>query len=657
LGNTTPRDQIRLRLATLCAVVLSGVITSAHAEQLPGMGSLAGKVAAPKSVGQLSVYALNTDQSVGYQVFVVDGRYRATNLFPGHYAVTLRGTAGQLNWTLKQQTIKLEVRAGRQSSADFRVNNARIPTTYVGGMSYEGWSDRPDDPVQPIGKIEPYDVVYPPGPGRRIMERICFACHEVSFFPYNVARTFPTGRMLLDKDGWGVTVDRMANGPSLFSRPGKASYWDPGLLGPNDRNTVVDYLAENFGPDSLPRVVQQDSEPKLDPKVLAKAEFVEYRVPNTPDFPKRATHTITFNPDGTIYTLDRGSRGSVLWIDPSTGAHKDYVGHGGGEAITADRDGTVWYGSLRHFDPKTGLMDEYQFEGPEHSRRALAVTSIFDSNGDLWGTDLVGGDLEKWDRKTNSLVWWDIPVLRSRPYGITVDHHDKVWFAEWFSGGVTSFDPKAQQFRHYPLTRLAPTNIRRLGADSKNFIWACTWGAPGVNSAALYRLDPDTGAVEEHKLDILYAHPYDAAPDDDDRIWVATDNHILMFDPTSGVWARYPTPTRTDIARLSITGEGTVWFAERAAGQTAGYGAVAVALYPDKDRIKTFAARYSEKSDHGHLIYNYHGPDAKVTGTVRTFSSAPQNPGAYAAMLKAHGLPVPPADAPVSEAMDAQQKR
>jgi hypothetical protein len=178
-----------------------------------------------------------------------------------------------------------------------------------------------------------------------------------------------------------------------------------------------------------------------------------------------------------------------------------------------------------------------------------------------------------------------------------------------------------------------------------------------VNSAALYRLDPDTGAVEEHKLDILYAHPYDAAPDDDDRIWVATDNHILMFDPTSGVWARYPTPTRTDIARLSITGEGTVWFAERAAGQTAGYGAVAVALYPDKDRIKTFAARYSEKSDHGHLIYNYHGPDAKVTGTVRTFSSAPQNPGAYAAMLKAHGLPVPPADAPVSEAMDAQQKR
>jgi virginiamycin B lyase len=434
---------------------------------------------------------------------------------------------------------------------------------------------------------------------------------------------------------------RIETSPGLFSARGKASYFDVALFGPNDRDTVVEYLARNFGPDSVPRVVQQESEPQLDPKVLAKAEFVEYRVPNTADFPKRATHTITFNPDGTIYTLDRGSRGSVLWIDPTTGAHKDYVGHGGGEGITADRDGSVWFGSLRHFDPQASLHDEYGYEGPERPHRALSVTSIFDSNGDLWGTDLIGGGLQKWDRKTDSLTWWDVPVLRSRPYGITLDHDDKVWFAEWFSGGVTRFDPKTQRFRHYELTALAPTNIRRLGADSRNFIWACTWGAPGVNSAALYRLNPDTGEVQEHKLDILYSHPYDAAPDDDDRIWVPTDNHILMFDPSTGKWARYPTPTRTDIARLSITGEGTVWFAERAAGQTGGYGAVAVALYPDKDRIKTFAARYSAKSNHGRLVYRYQGPDAKVAGTVKNSPAAPQNPGAYSAMLKAMGLPAP----------------
>jgi len=622
--------------AVLLATLLAG-LAPALAEQLPGMGLLSGNVTAPKSVGQLSIYALNTDKNIGYQVFVVDGRYRATNLFPGHYAVTLRGTAGQLNWSLKPQTVKAEIQSGKLARADFKLKDSRIPPTYPGGMTYEGFSDRPDDPPQPVGRIEPYDSVYPPGPGRHIVERICFACHEVSFFSYNVPRTFPTGHTALDKDGWAITVDRMSKGPGLFSAPGKASYWDAKLMAPGEREILIDYLAENFGPQSVPRVVRQESEPRLDPKILDKAEFVEYRVPNTPDFPKRATHTITFNADGTLYTLDRGSRGSVLWIDPTTGAHKDHVDHGGGEGITADRDGTVWYGALRHFDPKTGLLDEYQYKGPEHPRRALALTSIFDSRGDLWSTDLVGGGLQKWDRKTDSLLWWDVPVLRSRPYGITLDHNDKVWIAEWFSGGVTSFDPKTQRFRHYPLTPLAPTNIRRLGADSKNFIWACTWGAPGIDSAALYRLNPDTGEVQEHKLDILYAHPYDAAPDDEDHIWVATDNHILRFDQTTNSWARYPVPTRTDIARLSITGEGTVWFAERGAGQTSGYGAVAVALYPDKDQIKTFAARYSEKSNHGRTVYAYHGPDATMTGTVKLSSATPQNPGAYAAMLSAAG--------------------
>ena len=32
------------------------------------------------------------------------------------------------------------------------------------------------------------------------------------------------------------------------------------------------------------------------------------------------------------------------------------------------------------------------------------------------------GGLAKWDRKTDSIVWWDVPILRSRPYGITLDH-------------------------------------------------------------------------------------------------------------------------------------------------------------------------------------------------------------------------------------------
>jgi len=92
-------------LAGLMALGLGlGGAASSEAAQLPGLGSLAGKVSAPASVGQLSVYAMNTDKGVGYQVFVVDGVYRATNLIPGHYDVTLRGTVGQRSWGVTPQT-------------------------------------------------------------------------------------------------------------------------------------------------------------------------------------------------------------------------------------------------------------------------------------------------------------------------------------------------------------------------------------------------------------------------------------------------------------------------------------------------------------------------------------------------------------------------
>ena len=91
----------------------------AGAQTVPGTGGLEGTVrlAAPK--GQLTVYALHLEKKVGFMVYVVDGKYRATNLFPGRYEVSLRGTPGQMNWDLPQQTSKVRVAAGQVAKADF----------------------------------------------------------------------------------------------------------------------------------------------------------------------------------------------------------------------------------------------------------------------------------------------------------------------------------------------------------------------------------------------------------------------------------------------------------------------------------------------------------------------------------------------------------
>ena len=618
----------------IVSIALLGTALQARADHLPGMGDLSGKVTGGKPGLLASVYALNTDKDVGFMVFVVDGEYRAVNLFPGNYEVTIRPAVGQVFTDgFEQQTVKLKIVADAKATADFALKSATYEPDYVGGMTYKGgWSDDIDAPPSVDAKVEPYNVIYPPGRGRDIMERACMGCHTVQFFSYNFDRKYASGRPVHDKAGWAITVDRMSKGVS-FNNRSKAPNFDVELLPPADREVLIDYLNDNFGENALPRVVQLESEPELDDKALAKVQFVEYRSANNAELPKRGAHTLGFDPDGNVFASDRAGNGGVLvWINPQTGEHRDYAKHGGYESLVVDVDGTVWYGGLRHFDPKTDLHDDYKFEGPKGGRAIGVSTQIFDSNGDLWLSQLGGGGIAKWDRKIDSISWWDVPIYRSRPYGITLDHNDKVWFAEYHNSAIASFDPKTQTFKNYKITEARPTNIRRLGADSKNFIWTATWGSEGMQNGALYRLNPDTGAVDEHKLGIPYSNPYDAAPDDDDNIWVPTDNYLVMFDQKTKKFTRYPVTVRTDIPRLAITEAGAIWFCLRNAGYSAGYGAAAAVLYPDKDKIKTYAARYSDKSVHSH-IRRYKGPPTKITGVTKFSPAAEQNPGAYAAAM------------------------
>ncbi len=623
-----------------CALVLGLAAIPAwraSAAQMPGMAQLSGKVAAAKALGQLSVHAYNTDKRVAYTVYVVKGQYRATNLFPGHYEISVRGTVGQRNWSLAPLTVQADISASQQARVDFKLTATSYGPTYIGGRPY------------PTDNIAPYDVVYPPGRGRQVIENTCFGCHVVNFFPYNAQRTYPAGRTPYNRDGWRIAVDRMATGHA-FSQPTKASYFDRGLLSPQDREALIDYLTDNFGYGSTPRVVQQIDDPALDEKLLERAEFVEYRWPNTPGRDNRYVHTPDFDGQGNVWIMDRGAEGPVR-VDPRSAEITHHLGHGGGEFMTVDVDGTAWYGGLTHYDPSTRTHDEYKLTGGRNGRNFGVSTLVIDSQGDIWLSLLTTGGLGKFDRKANSVQWWDVPVLRSRPYGLTLDHDDKVWFADYHNSGITRFDPVTQQFRHYPLTLRTPTNIRRLSVDSKNFVWSATWGSPGLQRGALYRLNPDNGAVDEYPIGIPYTNPYDTEVDKDDNVWLATDNHVLKFDVKTRTFARYPVPTRTDIPKLAVTRDGAVWFGPRNAGQSSDYGGAAIALYPDKDRIVSFAAYYSPENARARKA-QYRGPATPVTGQVYLVPAPSQNPCEYSATLglevmcehdaASNAAPVPP---------------
>jgi streptogramin lyase/mono/diheme cytochrome c family protein len=618
---------LKFMLGTFALLMMA---VPSQADVLSGYSQITGLVRGSEEGVLPVVEAYNEDLNVAYTVFVVNGHYRAVNLLPGLYRVTIRAAVDQLEGFAPQTTM-FDVVADTTVTADFVLQDVGPKLNYAGGMEYAD------------AKIESYDVVFPSGPGRDIFERTCSGCHTAQVFAYNSAsRRYPAGRVPKDKAAWGATVDRMHKTPG-FGKKGKASLFDPAFLPPADRDILVDYLAEHFPKDGEPRVVQLESEPELDLEALEKAMFIDYIYPDPPEYPEAYPHQVDFDADGNVWVAN--TKCCMVRFDPRTGDSKAYKGHGGGHGVAVDQtDGTVWYSPdlfkdevVRRLDPETGLVDHWKVEG---DKGLETNTQIFDSKGNLWGSALAPGRLVKWDRATNTIQYWDVPVLRSRPYGIIADHADKIWFADYHNGGVTRFDPDTEVFDHFPVVpdKAAANSMRRPGVDSKNMIWIATWGSRGNDNGALYRLNPDTGDVMERKMGIQYANPYNTEADKDDNIWVASDNYVSMYDQVGDVFTHYPLPVRTDTVKTTISENGGVWFIYRNAGAHAGYNTGAAVLYPDKDKIDTLAA-YHPQYAAGYALKNYKGPMApKVIGGDIISPYGLQNAEEYAAFAKANGL-------------------
>ena len=587
-----------LRLIAGLFVALLGIASVGRAALLPGLGEVSGWVAGPKD-RIVSVYLYNTRNQVGYAVFAIDGKYRAVDLFPGHYEITVR-TDG-----LEMAPVPIDVRADGRVTADLAPKAVAAAPRYTGGMTYAE------------ARVEPYDQVYPPGEGREIVEHTCLVCHGVNWLP---SKRF-------ERAAWDAYVHYMTSEPAFrkYGLIAGASLMNPARISERERVVLLDYLTAQFGPDAKPRAVLQDEEPPLDRAALAKAQFIEYRFPNTKDWTRRFTQEVHFDANGNVYTTNPNQPASIIRVDPRTGESRIYYTpnptsypHG----LTVDADGTVWWAGannfVAHLDPTTGLTDQY----PVTEMGLAGHTPVFTSKGDLWFSILTGNKIGHWDRATDTVTYYETPSPRGRPYGLIVDHDDKVWYVEYFTDAVVRFDPDTKTFKRFKI-QSSPAQMRRLGVDSKNVIWFGVYGRVG-KQGRLGRLDPKTGAVTEYDLPIEYSNPYDAWADEQDRIWVSSDNYLSRFDPKTRRFTVYPVPERTDEPKIMTTRDGAVWYAPRGAGW-GGYGGAASVLYPDKNAITTLGAYYSQNSS-ANFVARYRGPRTPVTGAVKLSRDGPQNP-------------------------------
>lgn len=534
---------------------------------LPGTATLSGVVDAPTSFRAAKVYLMNHDKNVLFMVYTSGGRYRAPNLFPGRYEVTVR-TQG-----LAADPKTVVLGAGSTETLNFSLREQPRQAIRQGEFGFTSTASSD-------AKLATYEEIYPAEPGRVLLEKTCMYCHGRNFFP---------ARPLAEAQ-WNHFVDLMLN-----AQTERGAMIPAGTLSQKDRETIVAYLTKNFGPTSPKRALKVDTEFPLDEAALGKAMYVEYYLPLDPKLDasnkQRRTQEPHFDPDGNVWYTDRSVPNRVGRVDPRTGQITDYAlpepkadPHG----LTVDRGGHVWWAEtvgfhLGRLDPKTGAMTRYPMDATGQSK-GRGHTPVVDSKDNVWFTVIVGDMIGKWDRQTGKSTVWKVPTQGAAPYGITLDRDENVWFAEFRRCKIGKFDPRTEKFTEYQaLTQ--PCTIRRLGVDSQGIVW---YG--GFNSGKLGKIDPRTGRVVEYDIPMPFSEPYDVWPDRDDNIWISDGGQggtLIRFDPRREKFAYFPTPQITDQPKLAITRDGAIWYTPRSSLKAA----VGV-LYPDVTKITTLGAYY-----------------------------------------------------------------
>jgi virginiamycin B lyase len=562
----------------LAPAALAAAPSLAADSTIPGTGAVIGTVTAARPYTAAQVYLRNLDKPVTFMVYTAGGKYRAINLLAGTYeaVVARRGFASD--------TQKIIVRAGETSTADFALHDADpAPRSGINGPStvvaYPGRATILD---KDVAFVRDYDTLYPPGPGRDVLERVCMSCHGVNVF----------SQKQWDHAAWDAAVTMMSRREGMVG-----IIVPPGKLTPKDRRQLVDYLAANFGPAAKKRALSSDAEMPLDEAALRNAMYIEYDMPKADATNARPRGQNPFlDNHGNVWVTDRGAPNAIVRLDPRSATLRAFPlpEQGGPHGITVDAGGTVWWGENRwpklgSLDPETGKITHHLMDPREVlGANTQAQDPIVDSQQNVWFTVIVGNRIGRLDRKSGKISLWEPPTPNSYPYGIDKDKNDNIWFSQFVQCRVTRFDPRTEEFTEYPVLTANEDPyclIRRLSVDAKGAVWYAVF-----SHGLIGKLDPASGKMVEYKIPMAFSQPYDIWPDREDNLWISDGGMggaLIRFNPATEKFTVYPAMQRGDMPKIEITREGAIWYSPRSAQR----GTIGV-LYPDATKMRSFEARY-----------------------------------------------------------------
>ena len=627
--------------AVACAVAvgLVGGVAAQKATSMQGMGTISGSVTADKTFQAARVYLHNVDKQIMYMVYTSGGAFRAVALFPGNYELSVKARG------LESQRQKLTIKAGDNAAAKVAMQATADPDKYPSSVDpaitrTAGGVLVPKRPVE----FASYEEIFPPGPGRDVVENTCMGCHGENFFPlrprspaaWRTGVDYMMGKALADKDKQGLGEGVLA-GSSSHVR-----------FGVQDRKDVIEYLGKNFGLDKKLRAVRPEKEIPLDEAQLAKAQYMEYYVVASKEDSARPAVTSTstasldsesvssgtagvriimqvqIDNEGNRWGVERGVPSRLIKLDPRTGEQKTWDlpdKRAGVHDMVMGRGDIVWVlefaraeegkvdpmgaGSeltsrILGFNMKTEKWELAIDPDPDNvirqSLKGPLMGGTVDSKGNVYAHWMLTGGLAKYDIATKKATTFRLPTPGAVPYGEGIDPFDNVWLAEWNGGKMARFNTKTNTWTEF-IPPVFPANFRRgPQSDAEGNIWTGIWDA-GKRPAKIAKLDQKTGNWTLWDIPYDGAQPYETSIDRDGNIWFPDTAEarpdrgatIGRFNPKTQQFTMYPRPQQiADSTRVYQAADGTVHFTSRygAAKDSSSFSV----LYPDKDKITTFAS-------------------------------------------------------------------